>query len=94
MSHTQGPWKADGKIIAAGRTRIALVEEQTYIGSVEVELPYADNAKVLAAAPEMLSALETVLFGLTDDVTNNDGKVDIEGLRAIVKSAIAKAKGV
>jgi hypothetical protein len=38
----------------------------------------------------MKSALETVLFGLTEDVANNSGMVDFAGLIATVKGALEK----
>ena len=52
------------------------------------------NGALIAASPTMKSALETVLFGLTDDVTNNNGKVDFDGLIKTVKTALAKAEGI
>lgn len=51
------------------------------------------NAYLVSAAPCMKSALETLLFGLTDDVTNNNGKIDFDGLIMTAKEALSKAKG-
>ena len=61
-------------------------------GSCTLEEEKANGA-LIAAAPDMKSALETLLFGLTDDVTNNNGKIDFDGLIMTVKEALSKAKG-
>lgn len=51
------------------------------------------NAQLIAAAPELLGALETLRFALTDDVSNNDGRVDFAACYEILNKAIAKARG-
>lgn len=50
--HTQGPWTAKGPdIVASDGTRIA---------SCGITRNYADNAKLIAAAPDLLDALKAI----------------------------------
>ena len=49
------------------------------------------NAALIIAAPDLLAALRCVLFGLTDDADNNDGRIDRYALTGIVRDAITKA---
>jgi len=63
MTHTQGPWaphhleEGSGDVIMAGKTAVALV-----IFSGEV---YA-NARLIAAAPDMLDALREMVDAFAD----------------------------
>lgn len=92
-THTPGPWKrsekADGNWwhIVAGNQAIATV----HAASKKRNEPYAsmfeENANLIAAAPELLAALE----GLLSDscVVMNCGN----GVLHAARIAIAKAKG-
>lgn len=86
MSHTPGPWRYD-----ASTKQIRTVDESSnrfsgeLIGSVSPlnpEMP--DNARLIAAAPELLAALECV-----------ESEILLDGhLQEVVSAAITKAKGV
>lgn len=72
MSHTQGPWKVDKnhkgfvdirRDVDSYTSGIATVWEDFYAEN------YESNARLIAAAPDMLEALEEVM-----------GELDVEGL--------------
>ena len=58
MSHTPAPWKIDGAI----STRVLLINDAKgyAIGEI-VDTRNPDNAKLIAAAPDLLEALLTAL---------------------------------
>jgi hypothetical protein len=87
--HTPGPWTADVvrfnsytlRIIKAGTDWIAHVHTQ----STESDIPRdVSNARLIAAAPELLEALE----GYISDCTNDECERCIKA-----RSVIAKARG-
>lgn len=96
--HTSGPWVAGGSLISgeAGVTiarvlrRPAIYGGQAYnFSDTDRDAPehgvMADaNARLIAAAPDLLEACEAVL--LRDDVANDE-------IGDILRAAIAKAKG-
>lgn len=105
MSHMTGPWK----VIAEGGGRYRIVEgefsdtgiyvEDTFAPLVDPEV-YAANARLVAAAPEMLSALKLAVQALNAaprfKVGANEygvGGTDSYQIAAVVDAAIAKAKG-
>lgn len=89
--HTQGPWlktlSADGRVAVNNHNRfcsefpIALVNGPSH----EVDA----NARLIAAAPELLAALEYIVNWSPDA-----GKWNAETARDQALAAIAKAKGV
>ena len=92
MTHTQGPWSYTADMYGLDNMRVFGVNDATgngvancgYDGKGESMV----NARLIAAAPDMLAALESLLadceaYGLTD----NDAH-----LRE-ARAAIAKAKG-
>ena len=74
MTHTPGPWTADGHFIEAtsDRTIAFLCDDAT-----------DDDARLIAAAPELLEALERIV---KETATSHVTKA--------AKAAIAKARGV
>ena len=87
--HTPGPWTTDVvrstnytlRIIKAGTDWIAHVHTQ----STESDIPRdVSNARLIAAAPELLEALE----GYISDCTNDECERCIKA-----RSVIAKARG-
>lgn len=83
--HTPGPWVIDGfrdehDLMTADRRMIAKIN-----GLRPAMLEDEDNARLIAAAPELLEALEAVLKA----VGPYDSGLPVEQ----IKAAIAKAKG-
>jgi hypothetical protein len=87
--HTSGPWIEDGE----GNEYVLHTGKGKFKEIATVQCDKYEDLLLIAAAPEMFEALETVLFGLTDDVTNNNGHVDFGALVPAVQAAIRKAKG-
>lgn len=93
MSHTPGPWTtSDTQGLAAG-TRVIRARDGTWIGDVT-----RDDARLIAAAPELLEALELLVAwvpaGASSDIRFDaiaGGVFARDGERA--RTAIAKAKG-
>jgi hypothetical protein len=100
MTHTPGPWtpwlaaKADGK-----RGKLGVWEIKS---AADVEAGFAHRnivgeasgltekeARLIAAAPELLAALKRVSKGITPDLDTHD----CEFLLDIARAAIAKAEG-
>jgi hypothetical protein len=95
MSHTPGPWKASDEVDAAwvsgfnpNENVICDIVGRGYeadSGATIITDEDIDNANLIAAAPEMLEALERVLQ-LQISESNDE-------IFAEVRAAIAKAKG-
>lgn len=79
MSHTPGPWTAAGDYIISKNRHIALVSPK--VGS---DSETADNARLMAASPDLLESLEILVENYGDPA---------EGRIAHARSAIAKARG-
>ena len=87
--HTPGPWTVDGRAIDSAHFEIAVVSEgvdvdETEMPSDEVEA----NARIIAAAPVMLTALKRVANFINDNYTTDELPIEF-----IVVNAIAKAEG-
>lgn len=76
--HTPGPW-------ATYRDQLSVGETHGHSGICEVWERHGgqgfENARLIAAAPELLEALECLL------------KADHDDVRAMARAAIAKARG-
>lgn len=82
--HTPGPWKADGRKIAAdGYGLIAIVDEW----SPEVD---AADAALIAAAPDLLEALKAFDEFFGDRYINTGA--EFQALRGKARAAISKAE--
>jgi hypothetical protein len=84
--YTPGPWKVVG-----GTVIMTDEENSSWIGNVPAANPEHDkffedreNARLIAAAPELLEALKNALYALTGD---NDPDYDM------IYAALAKAEG-
>jgi len=96
-AHTPGPWRVTeygGEIAihAEDNTKVALPEK--WFASDRVEA--AANAHLIAAAPELLAALESIAAGSVQDTGENGmGTVNIdrETMQLIARAALAKATG-
>lgn len=78
MSHTPGPWHVEDGFVWRGNETIADPHCSKLLDSEEME----DNAILIAAAPDLLAALER----LTHPMANDD---DLQ----FALETIAKAKG-
>lgn len=88
--HTPGPWVAEiienhSNEIWAGRINVASIREQGVNSGHPNE--YEPNARLIAAAPELLEALEYLVYRLTEHSACSEGDVQKAQL------AIAKARG-
>lgn len=95
MTHTLGPWaiadetditgiENDPKNGCVGPVDVAHVYLRTVLGRTEA------NASLIAAAPELLEALEFTLAALEDIFGKN--KADVGAIN-VARAAIAKARG-
>lgn len=89
MAHTQGPWRLDGDAnamnldVVSGDGRIAMLDCENF------EIPDGElkaNAALIAAAPDLLAALEDAVEALTEARYYPS---ELQRFRA----AISKAKG-
>ena len=94
--HTPGPWEAtaDGMNVRAPRVapRFAVARVVTEVGTAAIAAQTrCADARLIAAAPKMLTALDLILFAVTDDADTNDGRVDRAAIAALARSAIKEA---
>ena len=89
MEHTPGPWRQVGHTIWAGEpnTTNGPIAEASGTTSEEVEA----NARLIAAAPELLSACEEALITTTErckiERINPDASPTVLCLRTAIKAA-------
>jgi len=86
MTHTPGPWKINNFRFIMGNDR--------YIATLE-EPNLDSNARLIAAAPELLEALEEIAEGrgrYNQDPLQHASNC-IEDMVSIAKEAIKKARG-
>jgi hypothetical protein len=106
MSHIPGPWAADA-LSEQGDIRVACVDMPLVIASVhngasigeiivgrQPSIQWA-NARLIAAAPELLAALQ-MFIAAEDDWNERDGSFDdpLTDAYHAAKAAIAKAEAV
>ena len=111
--HTKGPWSAQVDPLQMSKRfgpRMALVSTNAGDGTVCIDCTgsgtsfdeSAANARLIAAAPALLEALELVLRGLDAgtvkaqpimDMDRTAASVEIRSLASIVRAAIAAARG-
>ena len=94
MKYTYGPWHLKetqfGLIVRSGGMDIATVHS-TLIGIPDEKNMLMGNAKLIAASPDLLKALRSIVYHMTSPV----GLLSDEGKAIIFKcnEAIAKAEG-
>jgi len=95
QKHTPGPWVVDGDVIRGDQQRNGSISVASML---DVSYPYGRrageskhaNARLIAAAPELLDALEACAAVCAGEVMHKNGLVNaLEKARA----AIAKATG-
>lgn len=92
--HTPGPWLVDaiGNVWADRDTKICDMREQPKQAECyrkKSDAEHEANARLIAAAPELLEALETLS---TEEWRDDDDPV-LRAARVKARAAIAKAKG-
>ncbi|WP_242460813.1 hypothetical protein [Burkholderia cenocepacia] len=95
IKHTPGPWTNHGRITGPGLPHSAVVAEtliarvfSKYFGGVEQEVA---NANLIAAAPDMATALEMVAQA-DDDARRAVGQPLLtSGVRMVLDAALIKA---
>lgn len=99
MSHTKGPWRVSESrtsgfcIVREGASDGAVVgcqDEYDHYGAVFK----AEDAQLIAAAPELLEALELLLYTRTQERHLQGLKPGESPLHDRCNAAIAKAKGL
>ncbi|MFN7185965.1 MAG: hypothetical protein ACK5X3_12375 [Pseudomonadota bacterium] len=99
--HTPGPWAAEDNFIMADVDVVALVRSKDFDAATN-----AANARLIAAAPDLLAALEHMYYlylsaapnAFANGVTDSTGTIDEGEVLASVdatnaRAAIAKARG-
>ena len=94
--HTPGPWTySDTGCLVGGPDRLRIAD--TYCPERAVRRPDFNecqaNARLIAAAPEMLEALQTVDRWLQSQAFDTQTTVRVMALGATIRAAIAKAEG-
>lgn len=94
MNHTPGPWQYSFEggtvafIVEADGTTVAKIST-TENSTAHSALPA--NARLIAAAPDMLEALEAIVKSLADH--DDEGMIEHAQQMIDARAAIAKAKG-
>ena len=83
--HTPGPWVASACHVQKGGRSIAFASSGSGVSCGPEEA--RANARLIASAPDMLAALESI-------VVEADNGLDCHLLAEIAAAAIAKAKGL
>jgi hypothetical protein len=104
MTHTPGPWLRESEINSEGSDWILVTKDYAEIvdlrlddGLVVSEQEQEANARLIAAAPELLAALRFVLPTLENAARH--GTIDADGVNLELEAArevaeaIAKAEG-
>ncbi len=87
--HTPGPWRYEyepgynGELIAANETIIAEF----------ISEPRPPNARLIAAAPDLLEALQRISLAKPDQLDHSIDVAIIERCANVARAAIAKATG-
>lgn len=97
MGHTQGPWvvgptDARGAISVIAEGSRAIIEVRNPFGHDRHPDEIMANARVIAAAPELLEALLAIVEGGNTDC-GTYWKVDVDDIEK-ARAAVARAKGV
>jgi hypothetical protein len=89
-THTPGPWRLSSPL---GISSVDGLHVCDVVGYGATEKRNLENAALIAAAPELLAALEGLLHGTRRPIDEADWHREREEASAIARAAIAKAKG-
>jgi len=88
--HTPGPWAVtEGYLWRGIRAPSRVIADMRIVGGV-VENEVQANARLIAAAPDMLAALQDIMAESSRDDDDHDMIATIQG---ICRAIITKAKG-
>jgi len=87
MTHTKGPWKAVNDTLVRGPHGEAIAATK-WTGQYPVCTEHEANTRLIAAAPELLEALEGLLYFVDDTDEADDWPAVIQA-----KQALRKVKG-
>lgn len=87
-TYTPGPWSASRDAVPPGHTQITVYEERTG-QRVATAFEREANAQLIAAAPELLNALEVAQA--TIERLHRHAPGSANGTLGLIKDAIAKA---
>ena len=92
-THTQGPWWCDeyGYVVVGSREKYLTIAEIDC--SIFKKAEREANAHLIAAAPDLLAALETALEMLIDSWGEEQIAAGDDQVANVIKAAIAKAQG-
>ena len=94
--HTPGPWKVGMAFDNYGETEIA-IEHMTPAGNLVVAVALGGlqgqdaNARLIAAAPDLLAALQAIVKSLVDQ--DDEGMIEHAQQMIDARAAIAKSTG-
>lgn len=97
VKHTPGPWFVTGSMTKYVEARIpgGLVQEVAACGPTQADGGYGDqqqaNAKLIAAAPDLLAALQLALYALAHCAADRGYQTLQNKAAHAANSAIAKA---
>ena len=100
MAHTPGPWTIQaigqptprcGFAYMIRDNRNCALAEVGHTDAITDGLEAEDNARLIAAAPELLEALETILGEIHDDPFGFEDDLSCAIIRHAARTAIAKA---
>ena len=89
LSYTKGPWRAAGEHVFSVNGRLTVTRVD--YGTEDERLA---NARLIAAAPEMLEALCNISALARKAIDNGSSNANYHHFEGFARSAIAKAKGI
>jgi hypothetical protein len=93
-AHTPGPWQANGSHIYTADSERALLAQVFNPGSKASDYPLVENARLIAAAPELLEALKAIELALKLPTVTPAQVLHESGvIRQGIRAAIARAEG-
>ena len=96
-AHTPGPWfTAKGgysTIYVEAKLRAGVIQEVAACGLTELREQQEANVRLIAAAPDLLEALQMLVEACTDSNDGCHGTLSTSFVANLVESAIAKATG-
>lgn len=96
MSHTPGPWRIDPDLSNIGKAGVTTANSEyefSVNGGYEPEYLQIEDARLIAAAPELLAALKECIGWIDPDDTRLVNYEEARRVLASAESAIAKAEG-